>query len=126
MPPAGDPGRDAVAGTEQLLAGGDLGHQPDPGGLGRVHVTAGEHDLKGAGGADGAGQQVAQAQLGRGQPVVDARRAEVGALRGDPDVAGERQAQAAADRGAVDRPDHRLVHLPQGQDDVVQLIRGSR
>ena len=43
-------------------------------------------------------------------------------VRRDPDVAGQRQAQSAADRGAVDRGDDRLVHLAQRQDDVVEHL----
>ena len=39
----------------------------------------------------------------------------------------QREAEAAADRGAVDRADHRLVHLADREDDVVeQLERAAR
>ena len=45
----------------------------------------------------------------------------------DADVARAREAEAAADRGAVDRADDRLVHLADRDDDVVeQLERAPR
>jgi hypothetical protein len=78
--------------------------------------------LERAGRADGAREQVADPELGRRQPVVDARGAEVRALRRQPDVGGNRQAEAAADRGAVDGRDNRLMHPPQRHDHVVEEL----
>ena len=63
---------------------------------------------------DAAGQQEAQPELGRGQAVVDAGGAEVGLLRGDPDVGRQGEAEPATDGGAVDRRDHRLVQPTDG------------
>ena len=83
--------------------------EADPLGLVGLHVAPGEHQVGGAGRADRARQEEAQPELAGGEPVVDAGRAEVRRGRGDPQVAGERQAEPAADRRAVDRGDHRLV-----------------
>jgi hypothetical protein len=52
-------------------------------------------------------------ELACGQSIVDAGRAEVRAVGGDPDVGCQRQAQAPADGRAVHRSDHRLMHLAQ-------------
>ena len=53
--------------------------------------------------ADRAWQQVAQPELARGEPVVDAGGAEVRAVGRNADVACEREAEPTADRGSVDR-----------------------
>jgi hypothetical protein len=41
-------------------------------------------------------------------------------------MSGKREAQAAADRGAVNGPDHRLVHLAESEDDVVEQFHGPQ
>jgi hypothetical protein len=69
----------------------------------------------------------ARAELGCGQSVGDAGRAEVGGGRRQPDVTGERQAEAASDRRSVDGSDDGLVHPANREDDVVeQLHRPQR
>ena len=85
-----------------------------------VDVAAGEHDVERARRADLARQQVRDAELARGEAVVDAGGAEVRGVGADADVARAREAEAAADRGAVDRADHRLVHLADREDHVVE------
>ena len=87
-----------------------------------VHVAAGEHDVEGARRADGTGQEVAQAQLARGEAVVDPRGSEVGRLRGDADVGGDAEAEPTPDGGTADGADDGLVHLADGPDDVVEEL----
>ena len=48
--------------------------------------------------------------------------AEVRGLGRDADVGGGGQAEPAADRGAVHRRDHRLVHVADGEDHVVEHL----
>jgi hypothetical protein len=44
----------------------------------------------------------------------------------DEPIARQRQAQPAADGGAVDRRDHRLVQAPQRQDDVIEQLHRAQ
>ena len=121
-----DPGRDRIAGVQQLAFRHLARHQPDPLGLLGGDVAAGQHDLERARRSDSPGQQIAQPQFAGGQPVVDARGPEIGAGGGHPDVGGQRQTQSAADGRPVDRGDHRLVQPPQRQDDVVEELHGPQ
>src|SRR5262245_18344132 len=91
-----------------LRVGNDARYEPDALGLLRGDVAAGEADLEGARAADRVRQQEGEAELGRGEAVLDACRAEVGRLGGEADVAAERQAEPAADGRPVHRTDDRL------------------
>src|SRR5690606_12251468 len=123
----GDPLGQLVAGAEELAVRDDAGQQADALGLVRADVPPGQHDLEGAGGADRAREQVAEAEFSRREAVVDPGGAEQGGLGAEPDVGGQRQAEAAADRGPVDRGDDRLVDAAHRADDVVeQLHRPER
>ena len=83
-------------------------HQADAQRLVRLDPPAGEEDLRRVRRADRARQQIGDAELAAGQAVGDAGVGEVGRLARVPDVGAERETHAAADRGAVDRADHRL------------------
>ena len=79
-----------------------------------VEGPAGQQQFRRSRGADNAGQVVAGAHVAGRHPALNERRAERRRLCRDPDVAGERKRESAADSGAVDGGDHRLsqsVHL---------------
>jgi hypothetical protein len=71
-------------------------------------------------------EQVAQSELRGRQPVVDSGGAEVRGLTGDADVERQREAEAAADGGAVDGRDHRLMHLADREHDFVEELHRSQ
>jgi hypothetical protein len=69
--------------------------------------------------ADRLRQQVADAE--RREPEVDVRRAELGALGGDDQVAREHGEAGDAHRVAVHGGDHGLVHRDDAVDDAAEL-----
>ena len=93
-----DPFGDLVTRRQQVLGWHLPRHQADPFGLLGIDVAAGEHDLEGPRGADRPRQKVTQAQFTGGEAVVDTGRPEIGVAGGDPDVGGQREAQAAAEQ----------------------------
>ncbi len=113
-----------VDGVEQLVVGHGARHEADALGLLGVHVASREADLEGPGGADGPGEGVAQAELDRSEPVVDAGRPPVRGLGGEADVGAQGQAHAAADGRAVDRGDDRLGQAAHDRDQVAEVLHG--
>ena len=99
-------------------------HEPDACGFFGVDVATGDHDLERPRRADRTWEEVAHPQLGGREAVLYPGRAEVRQVRGDADVGGEAEAEAAADGRAVDGADHRLRHPPQGEHDVVEDPHG--
>src|SRR5207247_9177752 len=77
-----------VALLEKLVARYGARDEADALGLGGVHVAPRQHDLERARRADGAREPVADPELGRRQPVVDARGADVPAFRRQPHAGG--------------------------------------
>ena len=69
-------------------------------------------------GTDQPGQEVADAHLGRGQPVDDPGGVERRRLAREPQVGAERQAHAAAVGRSADRGDDRLGHRPHLRDEA--------
>ena len=84
-----------------------LVHQADLQRLGGVDHPAAEHDVLGPGRADQAGQPLRPAGPGD-DAEQDLGLADPGPLPRDPEVGGQRELQAAAQRVAGDRGDHRL------------------
>ncbi len=76
--------------------------------------------------AHGAGEEEAESEFRRGEPVVDPRRPEVGIVGDDAHVGRQGEAEPPADRGAVDRGDHRLVQPADGADHVVEHLHGAQ
>src|SRR4051812_124004 len=115
-----DPRRELVAPFQQLVAGHHLRHQADALGLLGVDVTTGEEDVERTREADLPRQQIADAELVGREAVVDPRGAEVGGIGADADVGRARQAEATTDRRTVHGCDHRLVHVADRQDHLVE------
>ncbi len=93
-------------GLLESLVGDDFVDEADLGGAGGLEVAPGEEELLGAGEADRV-EELAQAGVAVDEAELDRRHAELGAGGADPQVAGDRQLQAAADAVAVDRGDGR-------------------
>src|SRR2546421_4196319 len=85
---ADDAIRDLVASRKQLVVVHCARYEADALRFGGVDVAARQHDVERPRRPDRARQQVAEPELGRGEPVVDPGGAEVGALGREPDVAG--------------------------------------
>ena len=118
----GDLLADARAPRRPPGRGHDLVHEPDPLGLGRGQDAPGQDQLLGPRGPDDPRQPLRPAGARRdGQAHLG--QAELRALRGDPDVAAQRQLEPAAERVALDRGDrrHRQRRQP-GRDAGLQLV----
>src|SRR4051794_37546570 len=115
-----DPGGQFVTALEQLVARHHLRQQADALRLLARDVTTREEDVERAREADLAREQIADTELVGSEPVVDARGAEVGGVGTDADVGRAGEAEATADRGPVDRRDHRLVHVAKREDHLVE------
>ena len=76
--------------------------------------------------AHSAGEEEAEPELGRGEPVVDPRRPEVRVVRGDAHVGGQCEAESSTDRRAIDRGDDRLVEPADSSDHVVEHLHGAQ
>src|SRR5258705_881522 len=110
----GDLARQLARRREQRLRRDDAAHEPPGQGLLGAEDTAGVDPLGGLADADEPRQEPRAAGLGHdatpGEDEADARR------RGrDADVHRERQGNPKADGGAVDRRDHRLLHVEDAQ-----------
>src|SRR3954452_1709009 len=112
-----------VATVEQLVTRDHLRQETDALRLLGVDVAAREQDVERPREADLPGQQVADAQLVGREPVVDPRSPEVGGVGADADVGCAGEAEAASDGGAVDRGYHRLVHVAQREDHLVEDLQ---
>ena len=91
---------------EHLIGGDGEVDQAELAGLGAAHQVAGQQQPRRGRGGDQA-RQAGEAAGRRDDPEPRLRHAELGALGGDAQRAGERQLEAAADRVAVDRGDRR-------------------
>ena len=89
-------------------------HQADPLGLVGVDDVSGVHKLHSLRHPDRHGQKLRAAVVRRERALGEYGR-KLGALRGDPDVAGQSQSESGADRGTVDRRDRRPGELAQQQ-----------
>ena len=87
-------------------------HQADLGAPLGVDVAAHVEQLGGVRRADHV-EELPQARVRVDEPELGRRHPELDPARGDPDVAGERQLQPAADRVAVERADHRDRGTPR-------------
>ena len=97
-------------------------HKADAVSLLGVDGGAGEDQLLGPAPADEAGQALGAAKAGD-DAEARLRLAELGLLRGDPDVAGHGQLAAAAESVAVDGGDGGLGHLLQDPEGLVPQLR---
>src|SRR5256886_5118790 len=82
--------------------------EPDPERLARVDARAGQDHLERLAATHQPGQAL-RAAAARDDREIHLGEAELGVLAGDPDVTGERQLEAAAEREATDRGDDRLA-----------------
>ena len=115
-------GRDALGEREGLLREVGVGHHaihdPEPLALARVEPVAGEVDLARPGGADQPGQEPAAAVVAR-EPELRVGGGHEGALRGDAQIAGEREREAGPGGGPGQRRERRLLELEERRDDPV-------
>src|SRR5690606_3018596 len=89
-------------GREEVLRGVERGEEPGLQRLARLELPAGQDPLLRLRGAD----QTRQGGRRNHEAVLRAGEAEGGGLRGETDVAGDREACAAAVAVAVDRGNH--------------------
>ena len=100
----------------------DVGDEAERVGALRADAPPGEDQLLGDGDAGDARQPLGAARA-RDDPQPHLRQPELGGVGGDAEVAGERQLEPAAERGAVDRRDHRPRERGDG---VHQRLSSSR
>ena len=114
----GDGAGHGERGSHELVCGHDLVDQADGKRLLRSDDAGGEGELQRLGDAHDAGEEVAGAEL---WVEADAEEdgAHLGLLRCYADVAGERDAEAEADGGAVDRGDGGLGHGAHGEGQLL-------
>ena len=105
---AGDPAGQLEGGVVELVVGDEAGHETHPLGLVGVDLAAGHDHVERPARADEAGQQVADPDVGAGEPGADERRAEARRAGRDAQVAGARERQPAPERCAAHRGDDDL------------------
>ena len=101
-----------------------VGDQPDPIGFVGIEDPAGEQEFGRSAGADQSGQEVAGSHIAVADADLDEDRTEASTPSGNPDVAGQRNGEAAADRCAVDRCDPWLARAVDRFVDRRDLILG--
>ncbi len=102
----GDLGRQLDGGLLEPLGADDFVDEADLLGAGGLEVAAGEEELLGARQAHRV-EELAQAGVAVDEAELDRRHPQLRAGGADPQVAGDRQLQPAADAVAVDRRDRR-------------------
>ena len=105
----------------QFGVGHHLGDQPPLRRLLRRQGPVGQHQLLGLGDADQPRQEVGGAAVGA-QPDLGVGHRERRRLGGEDEVAGDRDGEARAGGGAVDRGDHHRVHACERRDRTVQVV----
>src|SRR5581483_456911 len=120
---ARDVARDLDRSREQTLVLDDLVHQPELVRAPRVDEVPGQADLLRHPHPDRLGKEDAHPAAGRHTDTC-VRVAELGPLRGDEEVARERELEPAGHAGAVDGADDGLRHLPQGREGVAGRVAG--
>ena len=109
---------------QKRARGHHAGDQPNAVGLFSRDVAPGQHDFGRPGMADRSGQQEADPELGRGEPVIDAGCSEVRSIGGDTNIGRKSQAEPSPDGRAIDGREYRLVETPNSGDDVVEQFHG--
>src|SRR5206468_8057595 len=102
--------------------------EPDPERLARVDARARQDHLERLAATHQPGQAL-RAAAARDDREIHLGEAELGVLAGDPDVTGERQLEAAAEREATDRSDDRLaaaVHRGAEVDTPARVAEANR
>ena len=88
-------------GSVELVAGHHERRQPDRGGLGRTHPSAGQADLQGPGVPDRVDQRPGAPEV-RDDAAARLGHAQLRVVGQHPQVAGQRELEAAADAVALD------------------------
>src|SRR4051812_682433 len=108
----GDASRQLDGARHQLVGGVDRSDDPDAEGAGGVEQAAGEGELRGDRGGEGG----TRGRVARRYPAGQLREAEARLLGREPQVAEERQGEAAGEGGAVDGGDHRFEAAADGPE----------
>ena len=109
----------------QFLVRPDLVDEADARGLRRVDGVARPQQLQRLRRAHQPGQPVGAAGAGR-EPDLDVGLGETGGGPGEAQVHRQREIEAGTDGGAVDRRDHRLVRVGEGERDAVDMLADQR